>query len=278
MKNKKISIGRISYINASPVYYGLDNNLVDNFPVWLKMVSDVPSVLNKKIMNKEIVVSPISSITYAQNYKELLILPNLSISCKGRVLSVILLSNYSIENLDSKKVILSNESATAAGFLKMICLQKKIFPVFQSGSIKDISKIANTDAVLVIGDTALKPPWDLNFKYSIDLGSFWFEITKMPFVFALWVVKRSFAKKNPKTIKTIHNLLLESKNKGYQNIEKIIVKRAKQLGLKQSVIKEYFDLLYCDLDKEKIRAVDLFFCSLFQMGLLKEKPVLNFFK
>jgi chorismate dehydratase len=49
------------------------------------------------------------------------------------------------------------------------------------------------------------------------------------------------------------------------------------LGLERSMVKEYFDLLYCDLDDKKIKAMALFFNSLFDQGILNEKVDIEFF-
>ncbi|MCD4720600.1 MAG: menaquinone biosynthesis protein [Desulfobacula sp.] len=269
-------MGKISYINASPVYYGLDHGLL---PPWLKMVPDVPSALNRKIKTGQIQVSPISAAFYAMNHRDLLLLPDLSISCHGRVLSVILASNYPIDDLEGKKVMFSRESASAASFLKMIFNQRKVSPVYEVGSVNNFQRISNSvDAVLVIGDAALTHPWDQVFKYSIDLGQLWYEMTQLPFVFAVWVVRRSFAKKDPVCVKEIHNWLLESKKQGYQHIDKVIEAGKNKLNLDQSLIKEYFDLLYCDLDDQKVKAMEVFFDSLLDQGILDEKPDITFFK
>ena len=276
MNKKKVYMGKISYINASPVYYGLDHGLL---PSWLKMVPDVPSALNRKIKTGQIQVSPISAAFYAMNHRDLLLLPDLSISCNGRVLSVILASNYPIDDLEGKKVMFSRESASAASFLKMIFNQRKVSPVYEVGSVNNFQRISNSvDAVLVIGDAALTHPWDQVFKYSIDLGQLWYEMTQLPFVFAVWVVRRSFAKKDPACVKEIHNWLLESKRQGYQHIDKVIEAGKNKLHLDQSVIKEYFDLLYCDLDDQKVKAMEVFFDSLLDQGILNEKPDITFFK
>ncbi|MBC2704195.1 MAG: menaquinone biosynthesis protein [Desulfobacula sp.] len=268
-------MGKISYINDAPVYYGLDHGLL---PDWLRMVSDVPSVLNRKIKTGQIKVSPISAAFYAMNHRELLLLPDLSISCNGKVLSVILASNYEIDDLEGKKVMLSQESASAASFLKMIFSRKKVTPVYEVGPVNNYQEISKSaDAVLVIGDTALKHPWDQTFEYCIDLGQLWYEMTQLPFVFAVWAVRRSFAQKYPSRVKEIHKLLLESKKQGYQHIDKIVEAGTDKLNLEQSVIKEYFDLLYCDLDDRKIKAMRLFFDSLLDQGILSEKADIEFF-
>jgi len=275
MNTKDVKMGKISYINASPVFYGLDHGLL---PDWLEMVADVPAALNRQIITGQIKVSPISAAFYAMNHKDLLLLPNLSISCHGRVLSVLLASNYPINELGGKKVFFSRESASAASFMKMIFNQRKIFPVFEVGDVNNFETVSGpADAVLVIGDFALKLPWDQNFEYVFDLGQLWYEMKQLPFVFAVWVVRRSFANKNPLVVKKIHELLLASKKQGYQNINAVIDAGKNKLDIKRSVIKEYFDLLYCDLDGKKIKAMELFFDSLFDQEILKERAELEFF-
>jgi len=275
MNEKKIKIGKISYINDAPVYFGLDHGLL---PPWLEMVSDVPAVLNEKIKTGQIKISPVSAAFYAMNHREFLLLPDLSISCDGRVMSVILASNYKIDDLDAKKVIFSKESASAAAFLKMIFRRKKVSPIFEVGATNNYQKMAlDADAALIIGDAALLHPWEEVFNYCIDLGQLWHDMTKLPFVFAVWVVRRSFAAKNPYLTRKIHQLLLTSKDLGYRNIDKVIDAGTNKLGLERSVIKEYFDLLYCDLDAKKIKAMALFFDYLFDQAILKEKVDIQFF-
>ena len=275
MNDKNVYMGKISYINAAPVFYGLDHGLL---PLWLKMVVDVPSVLNRKIKTGQIKVSPISAAFYAMNHRELLLLPDLSISCNGKVLSVILASNYAIDDLEGKKIMFSRDSASAASFLKMIFNQRKVSPVYEVGSVTNFQMISKSvDAVLVIGDTALTHPWNQVFEHTIDLGQLWYEMTRSPFVFAVWAVRRSFAKKNPSCVKEIHKLLLTSKEQGYHHIDKIVEAGKNKLNLDQSIVKEYFDLLYCDLDDRKLKAMKVFFDSLFNQGILKEKPDIEFF-
>jgi chorismate dehydratase len=275
MTEQQIQMGKISYINASPVYYGLDHGLL---PDWLKMVADVPSILNRKIMTGQIKVSPISAAFYAMNHRDLLLLPDLSISCNGRVLSVLLASQYPIDELGGKRVMFSSESASAAALMKMIFHQRKIVPNFEVGDVKEFAGDSpSADAVLVIGDAALTRPWDQLFAYCIDLGGLWHEMTQLPFVFAVWVVRQSFAKKHPRRVKEIHRLLLASKDEGYRHINEVVTAGKTKLHLKESVVKEYFDLLHCDLDGQKIHAMKLFFDSLVDQKILDERADIRFF-
>lgn len=271
----KISLGKISYINASPVYYGLDNGLQ---PDWLTMVPDVPSALNHKIITDQIEISPISAAFYAMNHDRLLLLPDLSISCHGNVLSVICASNYEIDDLDQKTVMFSQESASAASFLKMIFAQRQVYPDFKVGPVGDIDLIpAGVDAVMVIGDNALTQPWQERYVHCFDLGGIWYEMTGLPFVFAVWVVRESFAKKYPEQVGKVLELLHASKKQGYAHIDEVILAGTQKLNLSHSLIKRYYDLLICDLDSLKIKAMKIFFESLYEQKILDTPAKVRFF-
>ena len=274
--NSKVRLGKITYINASPVYYGLDNGLQ---PDWLTMVPDVPAALNHQIKAGTIDISPISAAFYAMNHKDLLVLPDLSISCNGDVLSVICASNYPLDELTGRQVMFSNESASGASFLKMIFAQRKITPAFRVGQVGDMTKIPKeVDAVMVIGDAALTQPWEQRFKYRFDLGGIWHEMTGLPFVFAVWVVRKAFAEKYQDMVAAAHRLLLASQKAGDAHLDTIISDGQKKLGISQSLVKTYYDLLVCDLDPLKVKAMGLFFDSLYDQGILGEKAEIKFFK
>jgi len=271
----KISLGKISYINASPVYYGLDNGLL---PDWLTMVPDVPSALNHKIITDQIEISPISAAFYAMNHETLLLLPDLSISCHGNVLSVLCASNYELDDLDQKTVMFSQESASAASFLKMIFSLRQVYPDFKVGPVGNIDLIpSGVDAVMVIGDNALTQPWQEQYVHCFDLGGIWYEMTGLPFVFAVWVVREAFAKKYPEQVGQVLDLLHTSKKQGYAHIDDVILAGTQKLKLSHSLIKRYYDLLICDLDPLKIKAMKIFFESLYEQNILDTPAKVRFF-
>lgn len=275
MSKTRLSMGRISYINASPVYYGLDNGLL---PDWIEMTDGAPSVLNQMIKNRELEISPVSAAFYGMNHKDLLILPDLSISCYGKVLSVILVSKYPINELNRKKVVLTEESATSAALVRLIFAEKGVKPFFHKQrvhTLEDISK--DTDAALVIGNAALTIPWDSLFEYRIDLGELWYQTTGLPFVFALWVVRKSHAERYPQAVKEALELFYRSREAGYANIDRVIKMGAEKLDLSNSLVREYYDLLFCDLDEKKIFALDKFFSSLYKQGIFSDQVDLQFF-
>ncbi|MBF0573849.1 MAG: menaquinone biosynthesis protein [Desulfamplus sp.] len=278
-------MGKIDYINASPVYYGLDHGLV---PDWIEMIEGPPAVLNGMIKNNELEISPISSAFYAMNHKELLILPDLSISSHGEVLSVVLMTNYPIEELDGKTIILTQDSATSSALVRLIAIQKGIRPNFITGKLRTLQDIPDdiavsksgcnltVDAAMIIGDAAMTQPWEKKFRYRIDLGKLWYETTGLPFVFALWVVRKESAISRYNDVKDALELFYESRNQGYTHIDKVIESGAKRLGLDNSYVRRYFELLHCNLDESKIKGLEYFFLSLYENSLLPEKVDITF--
>ncbi len=281
MKNKyhqqsPVKIGRISYINVAPIYYGLDMGLK---PAWLKMVTAPPSVLNNMLANGDIDISPVSSVAYARHQKDWLLLPDLSIACSGDVMSVILVSRHPFDKLNNKKVILIDESATTVELLKLLFIIKKVKPIFGTGAIQhpcDIPK--NADAALIIGDAALKEKWNDHYDYIYDMGNMWMELTGLPFVFAVWAVQKSFARKRPDPLSAIIDLFHISKKEGNQHLGQIVESASSKLGISLDMSEKYYDRLCCDLGPMQIKGLESFFSSLYREKILSEKVSLSFFE
>ncbi len=275
MSKKKLLMGKIDYINAFPVYYGLDNGLL---PDWIEMIPAPPAVLNRMIKKQELHVSPVSAAFYAMNHRELLVLPDLSISCHGEVLSVILMTDSPLEELHCKKVVLTQDSATAAALVRLILSQKGVKPEFTTKKLRYLSDVPqDARAAMVIGDAAMTQPWEERFEYRIDLGELWYRMTGLPFVFALWVIPRNCAESHYDELKAVLKLFYDSRREGYDHIDRVIASGAARLNLEFSYVHRYFDLLYCDLDTVKIQALEHFFALLHGQGLLSEKVAVRFF-
>jgi len=271
----QVNLGRISYINVAPVYYGLDNGLK---PDWLNIVSAPPSILNNMMVKNELDISPVSSVAYAKNQDEWLLLPDLSIACFGRVMSVILVSKKPFEKLTDNKVIITDKSAAAAELLKLLFSIKRVKPAFEIMPIQCPDEIKKSaDAALIIGDKALKENWELHFDYVFDLGQMWLELTDLPFVFALWAVRKSFADKKPEVVSSIIKLFNISKEQGKKNIGDIAQKASEIFGIDINICKKYYELLNYNLDPLQLKGLTSFFEKLYHKKILPQKVQLRFF-
>src|SRR5258707_15811370 len=96
-------LGRIGYINCYPVYAGLERGVVHT-PA--ELVTGTPAELNDLLSAGELDVSVISAVEYARHAKDLVLLPDLAISCDGPVRSVALFSKRVVTELDDRTVLL----------------------------------------------------------------------------------------------------------------------------------------------------------------------------
>ncbi len=271
-----VKVGRISYINVAPIYYDFDYGLK---PRWFDMLSAPPSVLNH-MMSKELLdISPVSSVAYAEHCSEWLLLPELSVSCTGRVMSVVLASHLPFEMLHNKKVMLTDDSASSAKLIELLFSLNHITPLFKKGTIKTSEDIdEDASAALVIGDAALNINWSRQYDYVWDLGSMWKQLKGLPFVFSVWAVRKSFAERRPETVSSVIELFHLSKKKGTKEIERVIVSGAEKLGIETAVCRKYYKKLCYDFGELQKKGLMNFFDELFKAHMISKKVHLSFFE
>ncbi len=271
----EIRLGRISYLNVAPVYYGLDNGLS---PQWLDTVCGSPSELNRQMIRGQLDISPVSSEAYARNQDRWLLLPDLSISCRGKVKSVLLVSKTRLEDLDGRKLIVTEESATAAALIRLILTRSRICPCISAGKIgRPCDLPSRADAAVVIGDKALGGRWPDYFPHIYDLGETWHGITGRPFVFAVWAVQRHVAAKNPHLVSAVRDLLYKSRAEGERNRARIVVAAADRLGLGLKKARDYYRGLNYHLGEGELKGLDAFFKGLTKAGLIPAARPTAFF-
>jgi chorismate dehydratase len=123
-----MKVGRIGYINCYPVYGAIDRGGV-TMPA--ELVTGTPAELNELLIAGELDVSVISAIEYARHAKDLVLLPNLAISCDGPVQSVALFSKVPVTELDGATVLVTASSRTSVALLELLCRERwRVRPQF----------------------------------------------------------------------------------------------------------------------------------------------------
>ncbi len=271
-----VRVGRISYMNVAPVYYGLDNG---RRPGWMSMTSAPPAALNAMLAAGHLDISPVSSAAVARCRNDWLVLPDLSIACFGPVMSVLLVSRHPFEALDGRKVILTRDSATAAALTRCLLAARGIHPRLATGRVRTAADLPeDTGAALVIGDAALREKWSARFPHVWDLGELWRDRTGLPFVFALWAVRKSFAEEHPAWVSAVLDRFDRSKREGRRNIRRILPEAAQRLGISMEMCREYYDRLYYDLGPADIEGLAAFFRTLHEEKIIARPVRLSFFR
>jgi chorismate dehydratase len=257
------------------LYYGLVKRgvLLD-----VELTKGTPAELNRLLIQGELDISPISSIEYGRNEDILLLMPDLTVSADGEVRSILLLSKMPIEELDGGTIALTNTSATSHALLQILLREKYGHDCRYFISPPEIgSMLLEADAALLIGDPALRAyyqPYPDLFSY--DLGQEWKNHTGLPMVFAVWAIRRDFAKEHPEIAQEVYRAFRQSMEFSLENLDQIANSAARWEILEAHLLKQYFACLkFCFEDKEKAGLKE-FYLRAYQHGFLPKIPSLQF--
>lgn len=214
-------VGHINFLNVLPLSWsyahGADRGLA--------ITRGVPAVLNNDIINHRLDVSNVSSIVYARQSEELVVLPDVCVSTDGDVESILLVSRKPIEELKDDKIILTAKSATSHCLLKIILrLGYGAIPNYYIRHIAPEDPIPeDATGSLLIGDDAL---WLYYHKqpgyYYYDLGHEWKKLTGKKMVYALWVASRKFAEESPELLQLVYDRIHHAFATGLQHKKEAI--------------------------------------------------------
>ena len=227
------------------------------------------------LSNCELDMSPISSATCADIHGDIVLLPQFCLSSVGYVGSVTLVSNLPIEELDEKKIGVTNASHTSAVLLKI--LLKKYYnarPVYQTTGPRP--KLEDFDAALLIGNDAMIktkiPP-----TYSYDLGDLWLRKTGHPVVFAVFAIKKGSLDKYHSKIDLITSSYQKSL-KCLKNESNKVISNAKQRYPDVIYdINKYYDLLKFEFTDELKNALMFYFQEGANLNLIKQTENVTFY-
>ena len=203
-----VRIGCVQYLNAKPLIWG--------YPGHIRL--DHPSGLARDIARGEIdaALVPVFEALRDPHY---LLVDGAAIACDGPVYSVFLAYRGELSKI--RTVSLDPASLTSVHLLQVLLAEfHQLRP--QYVRTQDIS--GETDAQLLIGNQAIEyrtvAPSDVRF---LDLGEEWIRQTGLPFVFALWLLRRALP--NPAAVADDFRSL---KMEGLARVPEIV--RAESIG------------------------------------------------
>lgn len=210
---KPLRIGCVKYLNARPLIHGWDG-AVD---------FDHPAALCRKLERAELDVALVSSLEFLRHpiYR---IVDDVSISSRGPVYSVIVAHREELSRI--QKIDLDPASETSGALLRCLLAERGLAPeLFDCGAsampeleTRGLAAAGRSISRLLIGDQAIRfrqshPEFDF-----WDLGEAWKNITNLPFVFALWLIRPEVEKADTvadglrgirdHNLKRLHNLVL----------------------------------------------------------------------
>jgi chorismate dehydratase len=261
-----IRVGAVSYLNAKPLYYRLEE--------WsdrVELSMDLPSRLAERLASGELDLAMIPSVEYLRGastgYE---ILPGFAIAARGAVRSVKLFSRVPFEEVD--RLALDEGSRTSQA-LARVWLEARhgVRPSTIETLPMGVSALESTaDAVLVIGDRAMKVP-DAPFHSVVDLAEAWNELTGLPFVFALWVARPGV------DLGDLPDVLARCRAEGLADAGELAARYGPRLGIDLDVCVDYLTrVLSYELGEPEVEGLRRFARMAADLGLAPEGADLVF--
>lgn len=276
-KKTVLKIGKIPYANLFPIFYMLQKECDCSE---YEFIEGHPSALNRLLRSGKIDVSPSSSIEYLRYADRYKFIDGHSLSSKGPIESIFLLSRSPIEGLEGKTIFTSSHSDTSVVLLGII-LSKfyKIECFLKPTDEKPESLIGKLDAFLCIGDEAMKAKKIVeNIQSSLfhiyDLGDLWYKNTNLSFVFALWIVRKNLTIEKPEFFKRFVHDLNKAKELATENLDEIakalrpLFINRYSLNIKEEELISYWRGISYDFNEEHKKGLKLFRRYSEELGLL----------
>jgi predicted solute-binding protein len=171
----KFRIGSVQYLNAAPLTHGLEGEITFTTPAKLA-----------ELLRRDDLDAALVSITEVLLNDRYDILDGVAIGSLGEVFSVILAHKKPLE--EAQEIFCDPASLTSVNLLKVLLAERGLKPEFKP--LENYAAAKEKDFVLLIGDTAIEFQRSPHEHEIFDLGYAWTEMTKLPFVYAVWALRR----------------------------------------------------------------------------------------
>jgi chorismate dehydratase len=233
-------IGSVPYLNAAPLTRGIEGEITFATPAKLA-----------EMLRRDELDAALVSITEVLLHDRYDILDGIAIASLGEVYSVFLAHKKPLAEVT--EIFCDTASLTSVNLLKVLLAERGLKPEFKP--LEDYAAAPDKDFVLLIGDAAIDFQRAPHTHEIFDLGTAWLELTRLPFVYAVWALRRGVENA------ALRGELRSSKRFGMETLDTIIAHREEY---DEDFRRDYFEwhIQYHLGDDEK-RAIEKF-CKLLE--------------
>lgn len=182
-----IRIGSIPYLNCLPYRAAFEAGAI---PLPGAFVRGVPADVNRGLIDGSIQIGPISTVAWARRPDLFDVVDDLAIASAGPVRSILVAADEDWEDLDGRTVPCDPASETSVALLEVLSRWTHAVPVRPRPE-------PGAAWGLFIGDSALAVASSRRHRRLHDLGALWDAATGLPMTYAVWVVRRDAAARDP---------------------------------------------------------------------------------
>jgi len=252
------TVGCVSFLNSKP----LIDPLVGRPDVEIHFA--VPSALLGLVEAGVVSTALMSVVDYQESHRELFLVPAGMIGCDGPTLTVRIYSK--VPPAEIAVVHGDTDSHTSVVLAQVILAER------YGRRVKMVSHAAHEgdhrggpETVLLIGDKVVNAAPDAReYRYQLDLGEEWKALTGLPFVFAMWMMRRDMV--DPE----LARMLAEARAQGAGMTEKLLDRHCVEKGWPRELARRYFTeyLRYEVTDRARL-GLAKFFELAGKLGVLK---------
>jgi chorismate dehydratase len=168
-------VGSVGYLNAVPLTRGLED----------QVLYATPARLAEMLQRDELDAALVSvvEVLFHDRYD---VLDGIAIASLGEVKSVLLAHRKPLS--EATDIFCDPASLTSVQLLRVLLAERGLKPVFKPLPSYDFATLP--DYALLIGDPALDFALGPHEHEIWDLGAAWYELTSLPFVYAVWALRR----------------------------------------------------------------------------------------
>jgi predicted solute-binding protein len=197
-------VGSVKALNAVPLTRGIEEQIV----------YDTPARLAEMLRRDELDAALVSIVEPLLNNRYD-VLDGIAVASLGEVKSVFLAHRRPLE--EATEVFCDPASLTSVTLMKVLLAERGLKPAFKP--LESYDRAKEKDFVLLIGDPALDFVLAPHEHEIFDLGAEWLELTKLPFVYAAWALRRDVPNQE------LRRHLQDAKDFGLDTLDHIISSR-----------------------------------------------------
>jgi len=168
-------VGSVRYLNAVPLTRGLEDEVIFATP------SKLAEMLQRDELDAALV--SVTEVLFTNRYD---VLDGIAIASLGEVKSVLLAHRKPLE--EAREIFCDTASLTSVHLLRVLLADRGLEPELKPLPGYNFSELP--DYALLIGDPAIDFSREARDHQIWDLGAAWYERTKLPFVYAVWALRR----------------------------------------------------------------------------------------
>jgi len=271
---RALKISAISFLNTVPLMWDFEHapsrEIRENFEIAYTLPSRCAQALREG--TADIGIIPV--ITTAE-IPGLVVLPDVAIAALNKVWSIQLVSKKPMAEI--RTVAVDTSSRTSVGLVQV--LLTKFF-----GGRRELTPMApamgamleSCDAGLLIGDPAMVVKTDGLYAY--DLAEIWRAKTGLPFVFAVWTVRKAALAQMREGV-DLAGIFRRSRDHGLlpENVEATAREWSPRMGLNEADITNYLRRnIHYTLDAECRKGLAMYFQLAAECGVIEQAPELEF--